>query len=462
MDMQTKTATKKKFSRKPTFGGDVMAVFDYLRPRGKMIAVSVTVMSAFLMTTAAALEIGADVSAGGGYTGNISKVEVDPVDELIAIVGFRLDIKGESQRFKVDIKSNALQVHYDKKNFDDELLAGLRAFIETKLIEDSLTWVIQDNFGHQAIDPLKAVNPDNRDNVNFFTTGPNLRLPLGLRNSLGLDLRFVDIRYSERPFDNQRRSARLWLGRQVRQNARVSLNGFASRTEFSEGTAIDFEHREAFFRFDGESRRNTYGFDIGYTELKVGTDTSDGYLLRADWIRAVTGVSEMVLRGGTRFSDEGNIFSVFQNITRGIGETENIDGVGHPFRNNFFNLAYNTLSTRTWISVQVGWSQEDYELGFDRDRDIMWGGLLVERDLSNRTFMNFKARFDRRDYKYLDRKDDDIRIRLSFGYRFGPNVSLLLTYRFEQRNSTAAADYKEHQGFLTFTYTPDWGQMKRR
>lgn len=445
-----------------TTGGNDMTIRDHLRPHGKNIFITLLVLPALLLPTAEAVEIGANLTASVGYTGNISKTETDQLDEITQSVGFRVDLTEDSRRFKVNIRSNARYVRYDKGNFEDELIAGLNGAIETMLAEDRLSWIIRDNFGHQARDPLQAVNPDNRESVNFFTTGPNLRLPLGRRTALGVDLRYTNVSYSERPFDNERGSARLWLGRQVREHARVSVNGFASRTEYSEGAAIDFEHREAFFRFDGESRRNTFGFDIGYTELLVGEDAVDGYLLRADWSRAVTGVSEIVLQGGTRFSDEGDVFSDFQNITRGIGETENIDGEGHPFRNNFFNLAYNTQSTRTWVSIQFGWSQEDYELGFDRDRDIAWSGLLIERELSNKTFLNMKAKFNRRDYKYLNRKDDDIKFLLSFGYRFSRTMAILIEYGYEQRNSTAAADYKEHRGLLRFRYTPDWGQMKRR
>ncbi len=430
----------------------------------------------FGMISAEAADIGADVSVGVGYSDNITRTELDPVDDVIGILGLRFDLDQSTARIDANIRSNAYFLTYDKGTFDDEVIAAVAASVEISLIEERLNWYFGDYFGQQQIDVFQPVRPDNREDVNYFTTGPNIRLPLGVRTAFGADLRYTNVEYEFRTDDNVRGSARVWLGRDISEARTLSINAFAESVEFDDPQFTqDFDRFEGFLRWDGGAGRNAtglapavgrnvFGIDVGYTELEVDLETASGYLVRADWTRTMTARSTLVMRAGSRYSDQGDIFGDYQNVARGIGDTEDIDGDGRPFRNNFFDISYNTQRRLTWVSLQLGWSQEDYELGFDRDRDIFWGRLVLERDFSDKTFVYLNSRFDVRDYKYdPPRKDDDLSIEISFGYRLGRRVTVALQYRYFQRNSTAAAaDFKEHRGFLTFTYTPAWGEMRRR
>lgn len=435
----------------------------------------------FAVISADAADIGADFSAGVGFSDNILRTELDHVETFTGLLGVRFDLDQSSARIDANIRSNAYFLSYQNETLssailDDEVIVTLIAEVEISLIEERLNWYIADNFGQQKISVFQPVTPDNRENVNYFTTGPNIRVPLGVRNSFGADFRYTNITYEIRTDDNVRGSARVWLGRDLREARRVSINAFFESVEFDDPLfAQDFDRLEAFFRWDGGAGRsasglapavgrNVFGFDVGYTELRVASfDDASGYVMRADWTRTMTVRSDLKMRAGSQYSDQGNIFGYYQNVSRGIGDTEDIDGDGRPFRNNFFDLTFNTTRPRSWIRWQLGWSQEDYELGFDRDRDIMWARLAFERDLSNKMFVYLGSKFDRRDYKYAFRKDDDLSFDVSLGYRLGPSITVAFQYAYYQRNSTeVAADYKEHRVNLTFTYTPAWGQMRRR
>lgn len=429
----------------------------------------------FAVISAEATDIGAHALAGVGYTTNIARTELDHIDEYIETLGLRFDLDQSSARLDAYIRSNVYFLSYRNETFDDEVIGTLAAEVEISLIEERFNWYIADYYGQQHLDVFQPVRPDNRENVNYFTTGPNIRVPLGVRTNFGADLRYTNINYEIRTDDNFRGSIRAWLGRDIRETQTLSINAFGESVEFDDPQVTqDFDRLEAFFRWDGGSGRNAsglgptdgrdvFGLEVGYTELQVGSETASGYLVRADWTRTMTAQSSLEMRGGSQYSDQGDIFSNYQNIARGIGDTEDIDGDGQPFRNNFFDLSFRAQRPLGWLRLQLGWSQENYELGFDRDRDIFWGRLALERDFSDRFFFYLDSRFDARDYKYVSRRDDDLSIELAIGYRLARTISVAFQYNYFQRNSTeVGADFKEHRVNLMFTYTPAWGQMRRR
>ena len=323
--------------------------------------------------------------------------------------------------------------------------------------------VVQDNFGQTLFNPLQPARPNNREDVNFLTTGPTFNLLPGSRNLIDIDLRYSRMDFEERPFDNDRLSAALSVGREISRESTMSLNLTGERTEFdNDGLAAPtapIEQYEAFVRYETTGNRSALGFDVGYIEVEFAGSKSDGILARVDYSRQTSANGNFTVSVGSQFSDQGNIFRFFSDITNNLGDTTDIAASPAPFQNNFFALTYTLDQTRYAIDASFDWNQEDFEDGQGFDRDVFRGDLVLRREVTRTIFAGARIGFLRREFDILPRRDDDLILGLNIGYRFTAGFDLALEYQHFQRNSIfPGADFTENRAFLRVSYTPVWSR----
>ena len=233
-----------------------------------------------------AAEYDASVRAGVGASDNIARTPQNEIAETITTAGFDFAVTNQTRRMDLDLRSQFDYVDYSDGTFDSEWVGGLNAFVTFTLIDERLRWIVQDDFGQALFDPLQPARPDNRENINFFTTGPTLNLLPASRNLIDIDVRYSRVHYEIRPFDNERLSGALSVGREISRESTLSLNLRGERTEFDDGELTPpIETYEAFARFETTGNRSTLGFDIGYTEVEFDGSEGDGILARVDYTR---------------------------------------------------------------------------------------------------------------------------------------------------------------------------------
>ncbi len=434
-------------------------VEEQIRQLGRSFLIASLCVAA-LAGAAMAAEITANVSAGVGVSDNIARTDSDQINETFNLVGAQFQLTELTQSIDAQIQANIDYLQYQDNTFSDQVVGGVDASIDWTVVDQRINWIVEETFGQQLLNPLAPLSPRNRENINFFSTGPDFLIPVGARNSLGANLRYTNINYERRQFDNDRSSATVFVRRAIRENANLSLNAFAEKTKFDAGViAPDFDRYEGYVRFDVLSARNTFGVDAGYTGLDINGQRRNGMLLRVDWTRTISPFTSFTLGGGSRYSDQGNIFNISQSRANNLADVNDIGTLGVPFLNNFFNANYVINRERTTAAINFSWNQEDYKEGGNLDRDIWRVDGNLSRDITANIFTRLSFRFDIRDYKYLIRRDDSLRGQVTLGYRFNAAFSLSLSYQYAQRKSDASrADYKENRGVIRFSYYPDWGR----
>jgi len=409
---------------------------------------------------APAVDLTAVFHGGVGYSDNIGRDPTGTLDEMYSRVGLDLDAFQDSARLNLDLRSN-LSYQWYEEAFDSEFVGGVDAFAEVTLIEDRLTWVVEENYGQVLTDPLLPSRPDNREDTNFFSTGPQLSLDVATRTILNIGARYGAVNFETRPLDNDRREGTVSLAREIREDTFLSLNAQREEVEFSDDlvAANDFDRNEYFLRYRGDRARNSFSFDIGYTELELQDGTSDGVLARLSMERRLSPVSTISISGGTRFSDQGNIFRFLQDIARTPGQTGDLGEVATPFRNDYANFVYLAEGQRTSFDLRLGWSGEDYEDRADLNREFLIGDMMFERDLTRRIFTTVNVRYIRRDFSDVDRRDEDLLLSLLFGYRLNPSLNVTLQGgRFDRDSDQALSSFTENFAFLALNYIPGWGR----
>ena len=407
-------------------------------------------------------DLSAAFSTSIGRSDNILRTDDNQIEENIASVGVELDYVHTGPRLSADLFVNADYIDYIDGAFDNEVLGGATLVSDYWFSPDRFGWNLQYNYGQQVFDPLRPITPDNRENVSYLTTGPQITLPLGSRFEISANADYSNTTYEVNPNDQERFGGRLSLVRLLNAGRSIAIVGTQERVQYDENVvAPDFDRTGVFLRFESINTRGTFTFDIGANQLELdGVDEkSDGILVRLDWTRIISDGIELTVSGGSRYSDQGDIFRFFQNAAFDLRETEDVAGLATPFRNNFGSLIFDLDRGRTRIDLVVIHSDEDYEFESTFDRRVTQLNFLVGRDITRKVFGEFGINASSRQFEFNDRDDRDVLYSLSLGYRFNEAVSTTLSYQnFNRDSNQGVTEFDENRIFLRLSYVPRWSR----
>ncbi len=408
-----------------------------------------------------AVEFDGNFTVGASRTDNIALVSEDATDETVAQFGANLNFTQASRRLTADFRSTVTYYDYLDGTFEDETVAAAVALFDFNVIDNVLQFAVTDNYGRTLFNPFEAARPENQENVNIFTAGPNLTFFQGARNDAGLDVIYTNTYYEIRPFDNEQFSGRIYFGRELRENHNLSLNLAAETIEFDNGGLTpDVDRDSVFFRYRVRAARTDIDLDIGFSEQEIFGGTSErGVLLDFNVDRQITSNSRLTFLGGSRFADQSDVFRLNQDASRDIDDFGDVTETGAPFRLNNVGIGYSLQAGRTIVGLNFGLAEQDYEdqPGLDRkDANI---ALFVSRDFSRSLFGIVDILASRREFETVSTEDDTIIGSVSLGYRFMNSLSASLRLSRNTRDaSDPTNDFDENRVQLLFTYTPRWAQ----
>ncbi|MCH8137303.1 MAG: outer membrane beta-barrel protein, partial [Proteobacteria bacterium] len=358
------------------------------------------------------------------------------------------------------IRGSVFFLDYENNTFDRETVGSLDASIVFKISEEVLSWFVQENFGQQIINPFQAVTPDNRENVNFFTTGPRLAIPLCRRALVNVEASYSDVNYEDRPLDNERFGARLGIERVISASRSVSINVDGDRIEYDDDVLNpSIDRINAFLRFDSETARNDFVVDLGWNQIERLGEKSDGLLADIVWHRYLSPTTTISLNGGTKFSSDGDIFRFNQQLDNQFGGTQDVQSVSDPFQNDYVRLELGINKSRTRANLRLFWSAENFENITALDRTLSGARLNVSREVSRSLSISLFGTFTRREYDNVVRDDDDLSFGAEISWHIGTRTTVSLRgERFERNTDIDANEYEENRAFLTFTYRPFAGR----
>lgn len=428
--------------------------------RAMTIAAWVLVVLALPEAEVFAVDFNAEARAGVGVSDNLLRSAQNEIDDTITTVGFSLGVVEQGRNLDLTIQSQFDYLDYSDSAFDAEWVGGLNGNATLTLIDERLSWIFQDNFGQQLFNPLQPSRPGNREDVNVFTTGPTINFFNGRRNSVRVDLRYSRRSFEIQPNDNDRLSSTISIGRDVSRQSNTSFNVSATRAEFDNSDfSPPIESYQAFVRYERNGNLNTLSVDVGYNEVEFAGINANGLLFGMAWSHTTSANGVLSVSGRSQFSDRGDIFTSLRNISTNLGNASDVLDNNAAFLSNSLNVAYVLQNTRYSIDASGNWSQQDFPSGQAGDRDVYGGRLNLQREISRTVFAGANIFFQSRDFRSLNRRDDDLSLGLDVGYRITPGLSVSLLYLHFQRSSTVLnADFTENRAFVRFAYTPVWSR----
>jgi hypothetical protein len=422
---------------------------------GSRSAIAIGVVTGLLATQAArAADLSYGVDVGVGYSDNITRVENNELDDTMTSVAAQLRLDHESKRLRANVATYLEYLDYVDNTYESQVLGNLIGDAVLDIVEDRFSWTLDDTFGQTTLNQLAASTPDNRENINYLSTGPDFTFSLGGRNKLLLNGRYADVNYETSELGNQRFRGEFALRHDLSDATHASINLNTEQVSFDDDVqAVDYDNNEAFLNYTLEGARTSLSADGGVTEIQSDGETNSSWLGRLNLTRRASPALTVGLELGHDFSDAGNSFVDLQANQPGSTDPVLVQQTSLPFENTYGTIYSRFSRNRTGIELRVGYYDEGYDSQplYDRKRTTLQ--FSVDRSLNAALSALVRADYSRQDYDVLDTQFSDLTANFELQWRVGRMTSLSFEYAYLSRNDDAnESDYSSNEVWVRFGY----------
>lgn len=404
----------------------------------------------------AAPPVGYSIGVGAGYSDNIGRTATNEQSDSMGSAELLLDISQNTRKLEADLAANLAYFEYFDNTYDSEVIGNLQGAATMRIVPERFNWTFEDNFGQVRSDPFAPVTPDNRENVNYFSTGPELFFRLASQTRLELSGKYSTVTYEDTDLDSDRYSGLVSVLHSLSSASTVSLNLQQERIEYDVDVAgADYDRQSAYFGYAIEGSRTRATVDLGYTRLEQ-SNNDDGLLLRLEVARRVSASSTLSARAGREFSDSGSAFRSQQGLsgvdvvdpgTQGATQTLN------PFISTYGGLGWDFTRRRTGWGVGVNYFDEDYQQQNSLDTKRILGTAYVYRDLSSNVRLSIGGDYAKNSYQNSANDYRETSASAAVSWQVGSKLWLDLEYqRFDRATDLAGGDTKENRAWLRLRF----------
>ncbi|MBL8266088.1 hypothetical protein [Steroidobacter sp.] len=411
-------------------------------------------------------EISASAEAGVGYSDNITRVPTNESSETIGTVGLDLVWQERTRRLRGNAVVDLSYFEYMDNTYDSELTGTANGMLAFGIVPETLTWVVQDSFGQAQSDPFLAATPDTREDLNYFSTGPDLTLRFGSAGFGRLFGRWSSTTYETSPFDAKRTTAGLSVGRRASARSELSLNAITESIDFDDADNTDYDRDSVFVGWQLDAARTTIDAQLGYTWLKRDGDEKDGTaMVNVGVTREISAASRLRLSVSQQLGDAGD--SLRSQLSGNVvGAAGQITATSDPFESRVASAEWMYSRGRSGFSLGVSRGKDQYETltQFDRTRLTYTAGL--SRRLSPTLDFDLRATLENEDYANSNAETDELRVSATLNWRAWRRMGLrLLIERYDRDASGTSSgsggrtgEFQENRAFLTLAY--HWGSAE--
>lgn len=392
-----------------------------------MHRVSTFTLAALALAPASVLAAGLEynVDVGIGHTDNITRTSTNQQSDTLAALGTEFSLLHKTRRLSADLTGDLSYVEYLNNTFDSELVGSFGAAVLVGLVEERLSWALDDSFGQTRLDPFVPVTPANRENVNRFSTGPDLTLRFSAAMRLNAQARYTRLDYQTSPFDQDRYGGLLGLERELSGTNRVSLNVTGERVKPQAGGGSDYTRSEAFVRYTADAARTRLNAELGAARVSGTGDRSNDLLARLNLSRKVGAFSTFTLRARHDITDTGNTLGQGGGVQlpRATLQTGMLSQTDRPFVNDAIGASWTAQGRLTRATLSADWTKEDYSSVGVSDRKYITASAGLARRFGPRLEGRLSYYYTRNEFSAVVNHTTENTGEVGFDWRLGRRLS---------------------------------------
>lgn len=401
-----------------------------------------------------ATEPGYEISVGVIETDNVERLPHGGSSDTIFEQEASFTWHERRPFYAADIDADVSHLTYAPRTFNDQFVGNFIGDGRLNFVPEVFSWDISDNFGQGTIDPFGALTPANREIINYFSTGPQLLLPLSGGTFLNVAGTYGKVDYQTSPLDSNRFSGTVGLLHKFSPNSSVSFNVHDEKINFQNDLVnTDYSSQQAYLRFDAKGARTTLNADVGYGRLQGIGDSPGTVIAHLEVSRTLSASSTVAAYVGHEYSDAAEAFRLVQTIGGANLNTQPTLQTGTPFTNNYGTLAWSFHRNRTSLGLTASEYKDVYQRGGGlNDTRTQFDGHVV-RLLSPTLELSLTEDYIRDHFENAPASYSQSTTQLNLTWRVGRRVTLDFAYAYAKRSSDLPiTEFRENRIWLAIGY----------
>ncbi len=410
--------------------------------------------------TPARADISASAEAGVGYSDNITRVANDEISETLGTMGLDMLWQERTRRLRGDAVVDLSYYEYMDNTYDSELIGTANGTLALGIVPETLNWVVQDSFGQAQSDPFAPSTPSTRENLNYFSTGPDLTVRLGPTGFGRLFGRWSSTNYETSPLDATRTTGGVAVGRRPNARNELSLNAVTESIDFDDPLNTDYDRDSVFVGWELDGSRTTIDANVGYTWLqRDGRDKQGSALISMNVARQMTASSTLRMTLSQQLGDAGD--SLRAQLDGGVvggGAAGQITATSDPFQSRLVSLEWSYTRGRTGFMLGASHTRDEYESATQFDRRRTGFNAGISRRIASTLTFDLRAALEKEKFENAGQSNDELRLGATLNWRAWRTLGLrFMVERYDRDAEGSATDFTENRAFLTMAYY--WGNQ---
>ena len=312
------------------------------------------------------------IGLGLAETDNIYRSDSGQHSDAIGLAIADLAFDEDTRLIQAKAASNLAFLKYQDDDYPGEVIGNFYGAGRLSISPDRFSWVLQDNFGQQQINPADPVTPTNLENINFVSTGPGITVPMFGQSALRLSGRYSNVAYQTSDLNNNRLDGTLAILETFSAFNTLSADVGVESIRYQDSAINpDFETQEAYLDFESKHARTTLSLMAGADRVTGSLPEPTQPLVRLTIEHAVSESSRVTLAAGQDFSDSGNMLVQLQQLgglsyaaAQGVASND-------PFTNRYGRIAWEYDRFRTGFGFDVARYQQVH-LVETQFNEVLW------------------------------------------------------------------------------------------
>jgi hypothetical protein len=431
-------------------------------PPCPVVARTTGILLASCSFSAAAWQLDYSLAAAAGYSDNVNQSANDPVGQAMLIPRVTFDAREEGEALRVQAAGQVEYRDYLQGDFDGEVRGRVSGIA---------TWIISpqrfafDFEEYAAVEPVNilATNaPGNTQQTNVFSLGPTFNFRLQPTLNGQAELRLSNSTASRaKDFNSNRAMGAVRLLKNLDPTDVLSANVEYRDVHFTDRSGgPDYRRADAFARYQSKLADIDIDVALGGTRLAFDqAGTHSGALARGALAWRATPSQTLTLGALCQFSDSSADLVVDPlALAATITSTGVLVGTS-PITSQVYvekrvSLAWAWQGERLQLRAEPYKRKFDYVLDPTLDEDATGATAGFSYRIHPTWTLAFDATDERREFRSLDRRDEDMHYDLSLTDRFNSQWSGRVDLIRNERHSNAADQrFDENIAFVTVIFT---------
>lgn len=389
---------------------------------------------------------------GFGVTDNIGRrAESEAQDSAFYEVGANTAYTIAIRSASLSVFSDVLIRDFTESDFDAQVFGDIDANLNVDLVPDQVSWRFSNNFGQVRQRGFLPVSPDNIQDVNTFSTGPTVRLPLGRRSAIGIEGTYATTTFEEdAQADNETQQVDLFFERVLSPARSLGLIASTRTIQFDDGLDTEFDIDSYAFFFSANGARSSFGAEVGYNVSDGEAGSNGGPLVRLNVGRQVGAYSNVSLTVSRQISDTRSLFTGASG-TSVARVDQNIASNSVITRTNA-SLGFLIRRPRDTYDIGLSWISDEFESSPISDIETYELDLGVSRSLSSRSALSGGIRFLKRNLAGRGERNDEWSVGTDYQFAVATKIYLTISLQHNELHATIRDDFEENLVLLNAEY----------